>query len=91
MFSRNCTIDSGKKSFSYIYNIILLFRYYLPLKKGVAVYLNNLEFPPPKDALCQVWFKLAQWFCRRRFLNIFNINLLSRYYLPLEKGVQIFP
>ena len=36
-------------------------------------------------ANCQVWLKLAQWFWRRIFLNIFNRNLLFRYYLPLEK------
>jgi hypothetical protein len=28
--------------------------------------LNKLESPPPKDDLCQVWLKLAQWFRRRR-------------------------
>ena len=31
--------------------------------------LKKLEFPSPKDALCQDWLKLAQWFWRRRFLN----------------------
>ena len=44
-----------------------LFRYYLPLKKGVALQSNKLESPSPKDALCQVWLKLAQWFLRRRW------------------------
>ena len=28
------------------------------------------ESPSPKDALCQDWVKLAQWFWRRRFLNL---------------------
>ena len=27
---------------------------------------NNIKSPSPKDALCQVWLKLAQWFWRRR-------------------------
>jgi hypothetical protein len=27
--------------------------------------LHNLEYPPPKDDLCQVWSKLTQWFWRR--------------------------
>jgi hypothetical protein len=27
--------------------------------KGVPLYLNNLESPPPKDDLCQIWSKLA--------------------------------
>ena len=40
---------------------------YLPLKKSRVLYLNKLESPSHKDALCQVWLKLAQWFWRRRF------------------------
>ena len=47
-------------------NIFLLFRNYLPLKKGRALYLNKLEFPLPNGALCKVWLKLAQWFLERR-------------------------
>jgi hypothetical protein len=43
----------------------LHFRYYLPLEKGNPLHLNKLETPPPKDDLCQVWLKLAQWFWRR--------------------------
>ena len=41
------------------------------------------------DALCQVWLKLAQWFWRRRFLNIVNEFSLFRNYLPLEKGMAL--
>ena len=43
-------------------NVFSLFRSYLPLEKGGAFHLNKLESPSPKDALCQVWLKLAQWF-----------------------------
>ena len=32
---------------------------------GVALHLNKLEFRTPKDALCHIWLKLAQWFWRR--------------------------
>ena len=39
-----------------------------------------------KDALCQVWMKLAQWFWRRRFLNFVNVFSLFCNYLPLKKG-----
>ena len=59
---------------------------YLTLEKGVALHLNKMESPSPKDALCQIWSKLAQWFCRRRFLNFVNVFSLFRNYLPLEKG-----
>ena len=51
--------------------------------------MNKLESSLPRDALCQVWLKLVQCFCRRRFLNIFNIILHFRYNLPLEKGVAL--
>ena len=45
--------------------LFLPFLDYLPLGGGEALHLNNLECPLPKDALCQVWLKLAQWFLRR--------------------------
>ena len=48
--------------------------------------MNKFESPLPKDALCEVWLKLAQWFWRRRFFNFVNVFLLFRNYLPLEKG-----
>ena len=56
-----------KREFLNIFNIILLFRFYLPFENGLALHLNKLESPSPKDAWCQVWLKLAQWFLRRRF------------------------
>jgi hypothetical protein len=58
---------------------------YLPFEEDLALYLNNLESPLPKDDLYQVWLKLACWFWRRRFLKIFSVFLLFCYYLPLEK------
>jgi hypothetical protein len=32
---------------------------YLPFRKSLVLYLNNLELPLPKDDLYQVWLKLA--------------------------------
>ena len=78
-----------RRRFLNIFNIILYFRYCLPLDRGVALHLNKLESPPPKDALCQIWLKLAMWFWRRRFFKSFNRNYLFRQYLPLEKGVAV--
>ena len=46
----------------------------------------GLESPSPKDALCQVWLKLDQWFWRRRFFNFRQCVSLFHNYLPLEKG-----
>ena len=128
MFGRNWSSGYGEKDFLNIFNIILLFRNYLPLEKGVALNLKKknescfvpsldgispvvlekifkyfqfifcyfapsflpwrrawtlmkkLGSPSQKDVLGQVWLKMAQW--RRRFLNIFNRNLLFRNYLP---------
>ena len=48
--------------------------------------LKNLESPSPKEALCQDWLKLAQWFWRRIFFNFVNVFTLFLNYLPLEKG-----
>ena len=50
----------------------------------------TLEFPSPKDALCQVWLKSAQWFsvsglCRRRLLNFLDVFSHFRNYLPLKR------
>ena len=44
------------------YNFIVifsLFQNYLLLPKGLVLHLTKLEFPPPKDALCKVYLKLA--------------------------------
>ena len=38
---------------------------YLPLRGDMFLQFNNLNSPLPKDALYQVWSKLAQWFLRR--------------------------
>ena len=52
----------------------------------IILHLNNLESPSPKASLWQVWFKLVQWFLRRRFFKFcqctFAISLIS----PLGKG-----
>ena len=56
------------------------------MEKGWAYHLNKLEPPSPKDALSQVWLKLAQWFWRIRCLNFVNVFSLFLNYPPLEKG-----
>ena len=57
---------SGSRDDDFV-NEFLLFRYYLPLEMGWALHLNKHESPSPKDAPCQVWLKLAEWFWRRRW------------------------
>ena len=59
----------------------MYFRNFLPLEKSGALHLNKLESPSPRDTLCQVWLKLAQWFLRSCHF-IFIISQLS----PLWEG-----
>ena len=75
-----------RRRFLHFVNVFWLFRNYLPLEKGGALHLNKFESPSPKDALCQVWLKLAQWFLRRRFLNFVNVFSPFCNYLPLKKS-----
>ena len=53
-----------RRFFNFV-NVFSLFLNYLPLEKGGAIHLYRLESPPTKDALCQAWLKLVQWFWRR--------------------------
>ena len=56
-----------KKIFKNFVNALsTLILYYLPIKKD-APFLNKLVSHSPKDALCDVWLKLAQWFWGRIF------------------------
>ena len=55
-----------RRFFNFV-NVFSLFRNYLPFEKGGALHLIKIESPSPKDALCQVWLKLAHWFWRRRW------------------------
>ena len=66
-------------------NVFSLFCNYLPLEKGRALHLSS----SPKNALCQVWLKLAKWFWRRRFFKAVNLFLLFPNYLPFGKGVAL--
>ena len=78
--------SSGLELFFRFVNVFSQLRNYLPLEKGGALHSNNPESPLPKNALCQVWLKLAKWFLRTRFLKFVNVFSLFRYYLPLGKG-----
>ena len=64
-FGWNWLSGSGEEDFLNFVNLFSLFLNYLHLEKGMALHLNKFESPSPKDALCQVWLKLAHWFLRR--------------------------
>ena len=57
-----------------------------PLGNGRGPYLNTLDIPSSKDALCQVWLKLAMCFWRRGFFNVDNVFSQFCNNLPLENG-----
>jgi hypothetical protein len=61
-----------------------------PWRKAIPFHLNNLESLPPKDDLCQVWLKLAQWFWRRRFLYDPTPFLHFCDYLPFEEDLALY-
>ena len=52
---------------------------YLLYKNWMVLHLNKLESPSTKNALCEVWLKLAQWLWGRRFFLI-----SSMYFCYLE-------
>jgi hypothetical protein len=87
-------IDSGllvleKKIFKK-FQCILLFRYYLPLKKDIPLPLSKFESLLPKDDLYQVWLKLTQWFWRRRSFNDPTPFLQYCDYLTFEEDLALY-
>ena len=80
-FGWNWPSSFGEEDFK-ISSIFFLFRNYLPLENWGPFIWTKLESPSTKDALCQVWLKLAQWFWRRRFLNFVNIFSLFHNWPP---------
>ena len=53
------------------------------LEKGRALHFDKLESSSPKNALCQVWLKLTQWFKILKFCQYILVILNN---LPVEKG-----
>ena len=52
------------------------------------LHLKKLEPPSSKDALCQVWLKLAQWFWKRRFLIS---SMLFHYFIIISPWKRVGP
>ena len=76
---------------SYNYIIMLIWR-----KKTIISFLiieRSLFVKPlspfTREALSQIWLKLAQWFWRRRFLNLSNVFLLFPNHLPMDKNTVL--
>ena len=62
------------KTFSPIGSYVKTVRWRWPSWMEVRVTGHNFENWPLKDHSCHVCFRLAYWFQRRRFLNIFPIG-----------------
>ena len=56
-----------------------------PLWEGRGPSIEQIWIPLPKDALCQVWLKLALWFWRRRLLKVVNVLLFLHNYPSFTK------
>ena len=67
-FGWNKPSGSGEDYLNFV-DVFSLFRYHLPLEKDRVLHLKKFESTSPKDALCHVWLKLAQWFWTKRFIN----------------------
>ena len=84
--------SSSEERILNIFKIILLFRYYIPLEKGVVLHLNKLTWIHST----QKWFvpslvEIGQLsdFGEDFWKNIFNNISYFCYYLPLELGVAL--
>ena len=77
---------SGKNYFSILSMDIFYLIIISPWKRRWPFIWKKFESPSPKDDLCHVWLKLAQWFWRRRLLNFVNVFSLFCNYLPMKKA-----
>ena len=57
---QSINMNMAKRSWRRWFNILSLFRYYLPFGKDVALNMNKLKFLSHKNALCQNWLKSIQ-------------------------------
>ena len=71
---------SLRRWFLNILNRTLLFRYYLPLKKAVALHLNKLESPLPKDVCAKFGWNWPSGSREGDFLKILWIQI---YYFAI--------
>ena len=70
------------------YIITLIKTHRLLYENLIVLHLNKLEFPSSKDALCQVWLKLAQLFLRRWFLHL---SMYFQYFVIISPGKKMGP
>ena len=72
-----------------IVNVFSLFHNDLSLEKCMAHHLNKIESQSFRDAMCQVWFKLAKWFWRRIFFLNFIIQCIFYYFVIISPWKRV--
>ena len=76
--------NSSINTYDYIITFLREEKTHYPLYENrMVLHLIKLESPSPKDALCQVWLKLAQWFWIRRFY--------FRYFIIISPWKRVGP
>ena len=69
-------IFQNRHAYSFTRTVLL----FSPWKRAWLFFKKTLEFPLPKDALCQVWLKLVQWFIRRiQKCENFTITTMDKF------------
>jgi hypothetical protein len=58
-----------EKTFFFKFQCIFTLLLLSPLGEGQSPSFEQTRISSPKEDLCQVWLKMAQWFWRRGFLK----------------------
>ena len=88
-FGWNWPSGSLRRRFLKVVNVFFYVAIIFPWKKCMALNLNKFEFPLPKNTLCHVWLKIAQWFWRR-FSKVVNIFFQFLLLSSLRKRARSF-
>ena len=75
-----------KRGFLNIFKMILLFHFYLPFEKGVALHLNKLESPPLKDVLFSSLGEIDLVVLNQKSFKYFQKKLTFSLSSPLGEG-----
>ena len=71
----------------------MLFLYHLPFEKGVALNLNNFEFPSLKDTFVSSLVEIGPLILEKKIIKFrqcfFATCISFIYYQPLEKAVTL--
>ena len=69
--------ENFKKFSVYFYSSAIISPWRRVIRITYPLHLNKLEFPVPKDGLCEVWLKFAQWFWRLFSNDHFYIFMIA--------------